>query len=74
MNDLILSVTLSFFVATQGLGYSEVENLSPDDITVGGDGEKWMNIVRKKTNKPYQVPILPLAQEIIERIPNTPCA
>ena len=31
------------------------------------DGEKWMNIIRKKTNKPYQVPILPAAMEIMEK-------
>jgi len=60
------------FCSYSGLGYSEVEKLSPDDITVGADGEKWMNIIRKKTNKPYQVPILPNAMEIINRYKNHP--
>lgn len=60
------------FCCYSGLGYSEVEKLSPDDITVGSDSEKWMNIVRKKTNKPYQVPILPNAMVIINRYKNHP--
>lgn len=31
------------------------------------DGEKWMNILRKKTNKHYQVPLLPQAIAILNR-------
>jgi len=55
------------FCCYSGLGYAEVEKLSHDDITTGMDGEKWMNILRKKTKKPYQVPILPIAMKIINR-------
>lgn len=58
------------FCCFSGLGYAEVEKLSNDDVTTGQDGEKWMNIIRKKTGKTYQVPILPIAMEIINRYRN----
>lgn len=60
------------FCCYSGLAYTEVENLSPDDITVGMDGENWMNILRRKTQKHYQVPILPKAQEIINKYQQHP--
>lgn len=55
------------FCCYSGFAYAEVANLSPDDIITGMDGEKWMQIIRKKTKKPYQVPILPKASEILEK-------
>ena len=58
---------LFVFCCYSGLAYSEVANLSPKDLTIGMDGEKWMNILRTKTSKHYQVPLLPIALEIIER-------
>lgn len=55
------------FCCYSGFAYAEVANLSPDDIITGMDGQKWMQVIRKKTHKPYQVPILPKAMEILER-------
>ncbi len=60
------------FCIYSGLAYAEVEKLSVDDLTIGGDGKPWMNILRKKTNKPYQVPVLPVPAEIIEKYKNHP--
>jgi integrase len=60
------------FCIYSGMAYAEVERLSVDDLTTGGDGKPWMNIVRKKTNKPYQVPVLPMADEIIEKYKDHP--
>lgn len=61
---------LFIFCCYSGLAYSEVSNLKQIDITIGLDGEKWMNILRKKTNKHYQVPLLPQALEILNRYKN----
>lgn len=61
---------LFIFCCYSGLAYSEVSNLKQIDITIGLDGEKWMNILRKKTNKHYQVPLLPQAIEILNRYKN----
>ena len=47
------------FCCYTGLAYAELESLTPDNITTGMDGELWLNIHRKKTNKDYQVPLLP---------------
>lgn len=60
------------FCCYSGLAYSEVEQLTPDDMTIGLDGEQWMNILRKKTQKHYQVPILPKSHEIIEKYKKHP--
>lgn len=53
------------FCCYSGMAYSEVESLTPENITQGMDGDLWLNIMRKKTKKHYQVPILPKAMEII---------
>ena len=49
------------FCCYSGLAYNEVYNLKSGNIIIGIDNEKWMNIHRKKTDKDYQVPILPKA-------------
>ncbi|MDF1576521.1 MAG: site-specific integrase [Bacteroidales bacterium] len=55
------------FCCYTGLGYAEVASLSLDDLVTGADGEKWLNILRKKTQKPYSVPVLPKAYEIMDK-------
>jgi integrase len=60
------------FCCYTGLAYAELESLTPDNITTGMDGELWLNIHRKKTNKDYQVPLLPKALEILEKYKNHP--
>jgi len=55
------------FCCYSGMAYAEVESLTPENITQGMDGDLWLNILRKKTKKHYQVPILPKAMEIIEK-------
>ena len=54
------------------LGYKELESLTSDNITIGMDGEKWLNILRQKTQKQYQVPIFPKAMEILEKYKDHP--
>jgi integrase/recombinase XerD len=60
------------FCCYSGLAYNEVFNLKHENIFIGMDGEKWLNIHRKKTNKDYQVPLLPKAIEIIYKYSNHP--
>jgi integrase len=60
------------FCCYTGLAYAELESLTPDNITTGMDGELWLNIHRKKTNKDYQVPLLPKAFEKLEKYKNHP--
>lgn len=60
------------FCCYSGLAYNEVYRLTSENIITGIDGEKWMQIHRKKTKKDYQVPILPKASEILEKYSNHP--
>jgi len=60
------------FATYTGLGYKELESLNSDNITIGMDGEKWLNILRQKTQKQYQVPIFPKAMEIMEKYRDHP--
>lgn len=63
---------LFIFCCYSGLAFAEVEALSPQHIVEGMDKELWLTILRKKTKKHYQVPILPKAMEIIEKYKNHP--
>lgn len=58
------------FCCYSGLAYNEVYNLKRENINIGIDGERWLNIHRKKTDKDYQVPLLPKAIEIIDKYSN----
>lgn len=60
------------FCCYTGLAYAEVEALCPDNITTGMDGEPWLNIHRKKTNKDYQIPLFDKALAILEKYKNHP--
>ena len=60
------------FCCYTGLAYAEVHALKPQHVFIGIDGEKWLNIFRKKTKKQYQVPLLPKALEIMEKYSNHP--
>lgn len=55
------------FSCYTGLAYSDVSALTPDDITIGIDGEKWIVIYRKKTGTRSPIPLLPQALNIIDR-------
>lgn len=60
------------FSCYTGLAYSDVEKLSKEDVTVGIDGDKWIRIYRTKTNSRSSLPLLPIAEQIIERYANHP--
>jgi integrase/recombinase XerD len=55
------------FSCYTGLGYSDVEKLTPDNVTRDKDGTKWLKIDRKKTGVLSQVYLLPPALALIEK-------
>jgi site-specific recombinase XerD len=47
------------------LSYSDLWALTPDDVHVGIDGDKWITIYRQKTLGRSSIPLLPRAEEIV---------
>lgn len=60
------------FSCYTGLAYSDVKKLSSADITKGIDGGKWIRIKRTKTKSLSSIPLLPVAEEILDRYKNHP--
>lgn len=60
------------FCCFTGYAYTDVLQLTPANIVLGIDGEKWIVKDRKKTDTPEHVPLLPIALEIIERYKDSP--
>ena len=60
------------FSCYTGLAYSDVKKLSQNDITTGIDGGKWIRIKRTKTKSLSSIPLLPIAEQIIDRYKDHP--
>lgn len=60
------------FSCHTGLAFGDLEKLSEKDITKGIDGGRWIRTKRKKTKSITSVPLLPIAEEIIERYKDHP--
>ena len=60
------------FVCYTGLSYSDLFALTQESITKGIDGKNWVIYEREKTGVRASVPILPLAQAIIDRYKEDP--
>jgi site-specific recombinase XerD len=60
------------FSCYTGLAYIDVKGLKKDHIGIGIDGEKWIFKNRQKTDTKSKIPLLPIAQEIIEKYSNHP--
>ena len=65
-------MNVCIFSCYTGLAYIDVMRLTPDNIRIGMDGEKWLFTQRQKTLNPVRVPILDKAQEIIDKYKNHP--
>jgi site-specific recombinase XerD len=50
-----------------GLAYADVQKLKRSEISIGVDGEKWIFTRRQKTDIISRIPLLPIAQEILNR-------
>ncbi|MDP3314395.1 site-specific integrase [Lutibacter sp.] len=55
------------FSCYTGLAYNEISKLQKKHISKGFDGEFWIEVVREKTQKNIAVPILPKAQQLIDK-------
>ena len=60
------------FSCYTGLAYADVKKLSQEDITTGIDGGKWIRIKRTKTKSLSSIPLLPIAEEILNRYQDHP--
>ena len=53
------------FSCYTGLSYADVSKLCQNDIIIGIDGEKWIRLKRTKTGTPSNIPLLPVAKNIL---------
>lgn len=60
------------FQCFTGLSYAEMRRLSANNIIVGGDGRKWISINRQKTDGDETLPLLPIAEQILEKYRDHP--
>ena len=58
---------LFIFCCYTGLAYNEMANLEKQNIQIGFDNINWIQMKREKTQRQISIPILPKAQEIIEK-------
>jgi integrase len=58
---------LFIFCCYTGLAYTEMTTLTTNNIEIGFDGNEWIQMIRKKTNREISVPVLPKAKEILEK-------
>ncbi len=64
---LALVKDLFIFCCYTGLAYNEMANLEKQNIQIGFDDINWIQMKREKTQRQISIPILPKAQEIIEK-------
>jgi integrase len=70
--ELELTRDAAVFMAFTGLAYQEVYTLSPADIITGIDGKKWINKDRQKTDGDETLPLLPIAERMLEKYRDHP--
>ena len=58
---------LFVFCCYTGLAYNEMAHLEKQHIQIGFDGINWIQMKREKTQRLISIPILPKAQEIIDK-------
>jgi len=64
-----LQVVLDLFIfcCYTGLAFFEMAHLEKQHIQIGFDGINWIQMKREKTQRQISIPILPKAQEIIDK-------
>lgn len=60
------------FSCFTGLAYIDVKQLSKENIGLGIDGDKWIFKNRQKTDTASKIPLLPMAQLIIDKYEEHP--
>lgn len=67
LERLNLVKDIFIFCCFTGLAYIDVKKLSKDNIVIGIDGEYWIKTKRTKTDSRSNIPILPIAQSILNK-------
>ena len=60
------------FSCYTGLAYIDVKQLTRNNISLGIDGEKWIFTSRQKKDTQSNIPLLPMAEEILNKYKNHP--
>ncbi|MCL1032855.1 site-specific integrase [Elizabethkingia anophelis] len=60
------------FSCYTGLAYIDIYNLTKDHISTGIDGNLWIMTHRQKTHTASNIPLLPIAEEILNKYENHP--
>ncbi|MEA1785436.1 site-specific integrase [Arenibacter sp. GZD96] len=60
------------FSCYTGIAYADLVCLTKDNIVRGIDGDYWIMAKRTKTKTPFKIPLLPKAQELIEKYDGHP--
>lgn len=60
------------FCCYTGLAYSDVKQLQFENIVIGINGDRWIKMARKKTKAMSSIPLLPTAEQIIEKYSQHP--
>lgn len=68
---LALVKDLFIFCCYTGLAYHEMTHLKKEHIVNGFDGNEWIQMKRKKTDKLISVPLLPKAKMILDKYQDT---
>jgi len=55
------------FCCFTGLAFVDVKGLTPNDVVKGVDGQNWIRKRRQKTQNWCNIPILPIAQKILDK-------
>jgi site-specific recombinase XerD len=61
---------LFLFSCYTGLSYTDVYNLTPNNVSLGIDGERWIFTHRQKTETASRIPLLPPALAILDKYSN----
>jgi len=68
--DLVRDIFV--FCCYTGLAYADVKQLKQDDIVIGVNGDRWIKMARKKTKAISSIPILPPAEDVIQKYSEHP--
>ncbi|MDX2191248.1 MAG: site-specific integrase [Bacteroidota bacterium] len=69
---LIRAKDLFVFCCYTGMSYSDLAELTIENIVLGIDGKKWISFDRNKTGIPQFVPLLPQSARIIDKYSEHP--
>lgn len=68
--DLIRDIFI--FCCFSGLAFSDVKELTGENIIIGIDNHNWLSKHRKKTNVISKIPLLSVAEKLIEKYKDNP--